>query len=131
MVSTKRAGTHGPLYRRTRPQGVATDDFEASLAGIEGRATRPLRELLSGKLLTVERKGAVAQLLFAQLMRVPAFFRVHSDLMEETIAGMRPSNFRHKYLASVDGGPAREPESSLEQATRLVNADFEAVSSRA
>ena len=101
--STKRAGTRGPYYRRTRPQGTETDDFEASLAGIEGRAARLLRELIVGEPITVARKGAVAQLLAAQMMRGPAFFKAHGELMEQTLEGMGPNNFRRRYLASVDG----------------------------
>jgi Protein of unknown function (DUF4238) len=110
LRSTKRAGTRGPYYRRTRPQGMDTDDFEASLADIEGRATSPLRELIAGQPITVERKGAVAQLLATQMMRCPAFFETHEQLMEETLEEMSPKNFRPRYLASVDGDLERARE---------------------
>lgn len=88
LRSTKRAGTRRAYYRRTRPQGNEIDDFEASLAGVEGRATKPLRDLIAGELITVERKGEVAQLLAVQMMRGPAFFKAHEALMEQTIEQM-------------------------------------------
>jgi hypothetical protein len=91
--STKKAGTRGPYYRRTRPQGVETDDFEASLGGIENRAAGPLRDLIVGRSITVERKGAVGQLIAAQMMRGPAFFKAHDELMEEVFDGMGPKTF--------------------------------------
>lgn len=62
--STKAAGARNPFYRRVRPRhGTKTDDIEASLAYIENKATKPLRELIAGAPMTVERKGGVAQLL--------------------------------------------------------------------
>jgi uncharacterized protein DUF4238 len=105
--STKKAGTRGAYYRRTRPQGVEIDDFEASLGGIENRAADPLRDLIAGESITVERKGAVGQLIAAQMMRGPAFFKAHDELMEEAFDGMQAKDFRPRYLASVGGDVER------------------------
>jgi hypothetical protein len=102
LLSTKRTGTRKTFYRRTRPQGIEIDDFEASLGGIENRAATPLRQLIAGEALTLERKAAVAQLLAVQMMRSPTFFESLAESAEEMIDGLRPRDFRRAYLRSVD-----------------------------
>jgi hypothetical protein len=37
------------------------------------------------------------------MMRGPAFFKAHDELMEEAFDGMRAKDFRPRYLASVGG----------------------------
>lgn len=102
-LSTKRTGTRNAFYRRTRPQGIEIDDFEASLGGVERRATTPLRELIAGEALTFERKAAVAQLLAVQMMRSPTFFESFAESAEDMIDGLRPQDFKRAYLRSIDG----------------------------
>ncbi|HET7485785.1 MAG TPA: DUF4238 domain-containing protein [Solirubrobacterales bacterium] len=101
--STKIAGARGPYYRRVRPQGSKIDDIEASLAYIESRSAKSLRELIAGEPITVERKGAVAQLFGAQMMRGPAFFEQHEELLRPMIEDAQASDFKPRHLASVGG----------------------------
>jgi hypothetical protein len=103
LWSTRRAGARPSFYRRTRPQGTEIDDFEATLGGVEDRATRPLREVIAGEALSFERKGALAQLLGVQLMRSPTFFRTHAALADELVEELRPQDFKRAYLRSLDG----------------------------
>jgi hypothetical protein len=114
LRSTKVAGTRGPLYRRTRPQGTATDDFEASLGGIEGRSARPLRELIAGGPITVERKGAVAQLLAMQIMRGSAFSAAHGEIIDDLFDKASSGDFKARYLASVGGDVERARQGAKE-----------------
>jgi hypothetical protein len=107
LRSTKRVGTRPAFYRRTRPQGIEIDDFEASLGGVERRATKPLRELIAGEDLTFERKGAVAQLLGVQMTRSPAFFGALRANAEKVIAELGPEDFKPAYLRSVSGDVER------------------------
>jgi hypothetical protein len=107
LRSTRRAGARPGFYRRSRPQGAEIDDFEATLGGVEDRATRPLREVIAGEALSFERKGAIAQFLAVQLMRSPTFFRTHATSAEELVVELRPQDFKRAYLKSVDGDVER------------------------
>lgn len=115
--STKSVGIRPAFYRRIRPEGVETDDFEATLAGIEGRAAKPLREVIGGESLTLERKGALAQFLAFQLMRSPTFFDAYSSITEEVVDDLEASNFRRSFLRSVEG--------DLERAKAGLEANFQ------
>jgi hypothetical protein len=77
--------------------------MEASLAYVESRATKPLRELIAGEPMTVERKGAVAQLIGVQMMRGPAFFEQHDELLLPLLEGLKASDFKRRHLAAVGG----------------------------
>lgn len=114
LRSTKVAGTRGPLYRRVRPQGIETDDFEASLGGIEGRSARPLRELIAGQPITVERKGAIAQLLAMQIMRGSAFSAAHGEVIDGLLDTADSNDFKPRYLASVGGDLERARKGAKE-----------------
>lgn len=104
LKSTKVVGTRGPYYRRTRPQhGTKTDDIEASLAYVENKATPALRQVIAGEPLTVERKGALAQLFGVQMMRGPAFFAQHEEIHRSVLEGAKASDFKPRHLAAVDG----------------------------
>jgi hypothetical protein len=108
LRSTRRAGARPGFYRRTRPQGIEIDDFEVTtLGGVEDRATRPLREVIAGEVLSFERKGALAQFIGVQLMRSPTFFRTHAASAEELVDELRPRDYKRAYLRSVDGDVER------------------------
>lgn len=61
LRSTKIAGTRPAFYRRARPDGEQIDDVEACLAAVEDKAAPPLKDVIAGGPLTVERKGVLAQ----------------------------------------------------------------------
>jgi hypothetical protein len=104
LKSTKVAGTRGPYYRRTRPRhGTQTDDIEASLAYVENKATPALRQIVAGAALTVERKGALAQLFGVQMMRGPAFFAKHEEIHRSVLEGAKASDLKPRHLAAVGG----------------------------
>ena len=104
LKSTKVAGARGPYYRRTRPRhGTQTDDMEASLAHVENKATPALRQVIAGEPLTIERKGALAQLFGTQMMRGPAFFEHHEELHRSVLQGLKESDLKPKHLAAVGG----------------------------
>lgn len=104
LKSTKVAGARGPYYRRTRPRhGTQTDDMEASLAYVENKATPALRQVVAGAPLTVERKGALAQLFGAQMMRGPAFFEQHEELHRSVLEGLKASDLKPKHFTAVGG----------------------------
>jgi hypothetical protein len=101
--STKTSGTRGRFYRRVRPDGEEIDDVEASLAYVEDKATRPLRELIAGEPLTVERKGTLAQFIAVQMLRGPAFFEHREQLLLPIIDGMEAKDFTPQGLAAAGG----------------------------
>lgn len=104
LKSTKLAGARGPYYRRTRPRhGTQTDDIEASLAYVENKATPALRQVRTGAPLTVERKGALAQLFGVQMMRGPAFFAQHEEIHRSVLEGLKASDLKPGHLALVGG----------------------------
>lgn len=103
LRSTRRAGARPGFYRRTRPQGTEIDDFEATLGGVEDRASDPLREVIAGEALSFERKGALAQFVAVQLMRSPTFFKTHAALADELVDELRPQDFKRAYFRSVGG----------------------------
>ena len=103
LASTKVVGARGPFYRRTRPQGTEVDDIEASLAYVENKATPALREIVAGESLTVQRKGALAQLFGLQMMRGPAFFAKHEEILRSVLEGARTSDLKPRHLAAVGG----------------------------
>ena len=90
LKSTKVVGARGPYYRRTRPRhGTQVDDIEASLAHVESKAAPALRQIVADEPLTVERKGALAQLFGLQMMRGPAFFAKHEEIHRSVLEGGR------------------------------------------
>jgi Protein of unknown function (DUF4238) len=103
LKSTKLAGARGPYYRRTRPQGIDTDDIEASLGYVENKATPALRQVRAGEQLTVARKGALAQLFGVQMMRGPAFFAQHEEIHRSVLAGVKASDLKPRHLEAVSG----------------------------
>jgi hypothetical protein len=103
LKSTKLVAVRGPYYRRTRPSGVPTDDIEDSLAHVENKATPALREVREGLPLTVERKGALAQLFGVQMMRGPAFFAKHEEIHRSVLEGARASGLKPRHLAAAGG----------------------------
>jgi hypothetical protein len=104
VKSSKLAGARGPYYRRIRPRhGTQTDDIEASLAHVENKATPALRQIVAGEPLTVERKGALAQLFGLQMMRGPAFFEKHEEIQRSVLEGAKASDLKPRHLAAVGG----------------------------
>jgi uncharacterized protein DUF4238 len=103
LTSTKVAGARGPYYRRTRPQDTEIDDIEASLAYVENKATPALRQIVAGEPITVERKGALAQLFGLQMMRGPAFFAKHEEVHRSVLEGAKASDLKPRHLAAVGG----------------------------
>lgn len=104
VKSSKVVGARGPYYRRTRPRhGTQTDDIEASLAHVENKATPALRQIIAGEPLTVERKGALAQLFGLQMMRGPAFFAKHEEIQRSVLEGAKTSDLKPRHLAAVGG----------------------------
>ncbi len=102
-ASTKTAGTRPAYYRRTRPDGDLMDDVEASLSVIEHKATQPLRELITGKPLTAERKGILAQFIAVQMLRGPAFFEQREQLIVPMVEELEADDFTHEGLAAAGG----------------------------
>jgi hypothetical protein len=102
-MPTRNAGTRSRYYRRKRPDGQPINDIEASLAFVEHMASGPLAQLIAGESMTVERKGAVAQLLGVQMLRGPAFFEQREDLLRPLLQGLEEKDFRPGGLALVCG----------------------------
>jgi hypothetical protein len=89
-------------------RGLRSTSFEVTtLGGVEDRATRPLREVIAGEVLSFERKGALAQFIGVQLMRSPTFFRTHAASAEELVDELRPRDYKRAYLRSVEGDVER------------------------
>ncbi len=103
VMPIRNAGTRSRYYRRWRPDGQPIDDIEASLACVEDKASVPLAELIAGGSMTVERKGAVAQLLGVQMLRGPAFFEQREDLLRPLVQGLEAKDLRAEGLAMVSG----------------------------
>lgn len=103
LRSTKAAGTRPAFYRRARPDGEPIDDVEASLSVIEDKAAAPLRELIAGKPITVERKGVLAQFLAVQMLRSPAFFEQRAELLAPMIGELEAEHFTPEGLAAAGG----------------------------
>jgi hypothetical protein len=103
LMSTKTAGTRPTYYRRTRPDGEAIDDVEASLSVIEDKATKPLRELIAGEPVTGERKGILAQFIAVQMLRGPAFFEQREQLLVPIIEELEADHFTPEGLAAAGG----------------------------
>ena len=106
LMSTRKAGTRPRYYRRRRPDGQTIDDVEVSLAYTEDKAAAPLAELIAGKPITPERKGAVAQLLAVQMMRGPAFFAHRDDVLRPLLDELEEDDFTPVGLAAVGGDVA-------------------------
>jgi len=90
------AGTKGPFYRRSRPDGTSSDDFEATLHAVESVGGPVLRQVSTGEPLTFERKEALTPFMAVQMIRGPAYFDHHRKLIEDfmneelTATGLRP-----------------------------------------
>jgi hypothetical protein len=104
-ANIKDAGTRGPYYRRTRPDGTPIDDIEASLSFIEDAVRPVFDEVLGGQPLTLERKSTLAQFFGVQIVRGPAFFERRIELIDRLVAGLRASDLRPKALAAAGGNP--------------------------
>lgn len=103
IKSTRVAGTRPAYYRRDRPDGQPIDDVEASLSAIEDKAAQPLRELISGEPITVERKGILAQFLAVQMLRGPAFFKQREQLLAPMIKALEAEHFTAEGMAAAGG----------------------------
>lgn len=101
--STKRVGTRGAYYRRTRPGGETIDDIEDSLRRIEDKASEPLRSLIGGSKLEEETKGILAQLLAVQMFRGPAFFARREELIRPSLEAASGEDFTRHGLAAAGG----------------------------
>jgi hypothetical protein len=90
------AGTKGPFYRRSRPDGTSSDDFEATLHAVESVGGPVLKQVANGAPLTFERKEALTPFMAVQMVRGPAYFAHHHKLIEDfmaeelTAAGLQP-----------------------------------------
>lgn len=100
------AATRSRFYQRTRRDGTAIDDTEASLAVMESTVRPVLADLLRGDPLTAERKGVLAQFLGLQMVRGPAFFEQHSQHIDALVAGLDASRFRAVALREAEGDVA-------------------------
>lgn len=98
LTSTKTAGTRARYYRRARPDGELIDDVEASLSVIEDKAAEPLRDLIAGEPITVQRKGILAQFIAGQMLRGPAFFEEREQLLVPMIEDWRLTTSRPRDL---------------------------------
>jgi Protein of unknown function (DUF4238) len=67
----------GPFYRRSRPDGTSSDDFEATLHAVESVGGPVLRQVSTGEPLTFERKEALTAFMAVQMIRGPAYFDHH------------------------------------------------------
>jgi Protein of unknown function (DUF4238) len=93
------AATRSRFYQRTRRDGTAIDDTEASLAVMESTVRPVLADLLRDAPLTAERKGVLAQFLGLQMVRGPAFFEQHSQHIDALVAGLDASRFARSRCA--------------------------------
>lgn len=105
-MSTRNAGTRQRYYQRRRPTGQRIDDIDACLAYVEDKASHPLRELIDGEAIMVERKGGVAQLVALQMLRGPAFFQQREELLVPLIEGLQPGDLRPHAVAAAGGNVA-------------------------
>ncbi len=93
------AGVRSRYYRRDRPDGSSIDDVEASLSVVEGAAATPLREIIFGEPLTMERKAALAQFFAVQLLRGPAFFEQREELLGPMIDALTAAELKPSAVA--------------------------------
>lgn len=84
-TKTRRAGTRGKFYARTRPSGKRIDDIEWSMSQLEGPSARALRELEGEWPLDLSRKATLAQLFGLQLVRGPDYRIYHERLATDEI----------------------------------------------
>jgi uncharacterized protein DUF4238 len=103
LASTKTAGTRARYYRRARPDGELIDDVEASLSVIEDKAAEPLRDLIAGEPIKVERKGILAQFIAVQMLRGPAFFEEREQLLVPMIEELEADDFTPEGLVAAGG----------------------------
>lgn len=103
LMPTNRAGTRSRYYRRTRPNGEATDDVEASLSVLEDRAKPALGALIAGAALTHETKGGLAQFFAVQMVRGPGFFEQRRELLESALSAAGEEDFKPEGLARAGG----------------------------
>jgi hypothetical protein len=78
LRNVRTVGTHGPFYRRERPDG-------------------------SGEALTPERKSALAQFFAMQMVRGPAFFRERAELIDDVMRGLGDDAFQPAAVADAGG----------------------------
>jgi hypothetical protein len=103
LTNIRNAGTRGPYYRRTRPDGSTIDDIETSLSFIE-EAVRPVFDaVLGGAPLTVERKGTLAQFFGIQIVRGPAFFEQRTELVDRMLGDLTAAQIKPRALARTGG----------------------------
>lgn len=99
----KDAGTRGPFYRRFRPSGEPTDDFEASLNEMETRVAPVLNGVVEQHRLTNETKVALTQLVGMQLVRGPLFVDMRTAIVRDGLAGATAEDFDPDALARFGG----------------------------
>lgn len=101
--NVKTAGTRGPFYRRTRPDGQSIDDIEASLSVLESTVQPAFVALCRGEALNLERKAVLAQFFGMQMVRGPAFFAERGELLADLIAQLKPTDFKSQAVAEAGG----------------------------
>ena len=122
-MKVSNAGVRSRFYRRDRPDGTVIDDVEASLSLVEGAAAAPLRDLIGGQPLTIERKATLAEFFAVQVLRGPAFFEEREELLTPVLDGLRPEDLKPSAVArlgSVEAVEARVQEEYLGSTQRFV-----------
>lgn len=89
ITSIDKAGTRGPYYRRTRPDGTKFHDVEWSLAQGERAAAHVLREIRERWPLTFEDKSRLASFFGAQFVRGPRWMAWRAAATEEFLGEKR------------------------------------------
>jgi len=103
LRSVRTVGTRGPFYRRQRPDGTDIDDIEASLALLEEKVKPVFDEILAGAPLTLERKSVLAQFFGMQMVRGPAFFEEHAELIDGFLRDLGADAFQPAAVEEAGG----------------------------
>lgn len=110
MTSPRNAGVRGPFYRRTRPDGSKSDDFEWSLSQVEGPVSLIHRRLPHDWPLTLRDKTALAELFAIQSVRGPRYREWEAAQVREVARDMARSDLVRENPFLVERIPAAEAE---------------------
>ena len=88
-ANVRDAGTRGPFYRRTRPDGTRIDDVEHSLAIAEDKMVPALRQIEQRWPPSDDDRSVLAQFVGLQMVRGPLWYEWHRRFQREGFARLR------------------------------------------